>query len=474
MKKMFLLSISVIALFAAPAVQADVMILPANQALSGPPRWHNVENVYLDDALYAVDTCTSNKLDTFSVGLAEPGDTTGRKITNVVIYAKTRTSYPKAMLWMWPVFSGTAYRSGNLKVGTTETTLSFDITPQDSTLADTTWNWEEIVGLGIRYQPRTTKVAYLVNHMFAAVTYVDTINVQAAHTFAFDPIATPETVGVAFTAGIRALDSLGALMTGYNGTALISDLTGTVSPVMVTFAGGLAWPSLTISDTLRNDFIVIDDGMANDTSGLFDVVNSGLHHFAVDSIGMQLKNVPFTVSISARDFFDDTVTAFTGRADLWDMTGTLTPDSTGAFSAGVWSGSVNIAVGNLYDSIACSYFNGKAVTGLSSGFWVDDPLGVSGEKPAPAGPGTCRLEVSPNPFNQKAEFSVYSPGAGKARIIVYNLLGQKAAQKDLGSINPGTVKFNWDFGTALPQGVYFADLQIEGKKASFKKLVVLK
>ncbi|MDO9026959.1 MAG: hypothetical protein Q7U87_03665, partial [bacterium] len=448
MKYRALLCISVIVLAVVPSVRADVMILPANQALSGPPRWHNVENVYLDDALYAVDTCTSNKLDTFSVGLAEPADTVGKMITNVVIYAKTRAGYPKAMMWLWPVFSGTSYRSGNLKIGTTETTFSFDITPQDSTLADTTWNWEDIAGLGIRYQPRTTKVAYLVNHMFAAVTYVDTINVQAAHTFAFDPIATPETVGVAFAAGIRALDSLGALMTGYNGTALISDLTGTVSPVMVTFAGGLASPSLTISDTLRGNFLVIDDGIANDTSGLFDVVNSGLHHFAFDSIGMQLKDVPFAVSISARDFFDDTVTTFTGQADLWDISGTLTPDSTGAFAAGVWSGSVNIAVGNLYDSIACSYFNGKTVAGLSRGFWVDDPLGVSGEKPAPAGPGSCRLEVSPNPFNQKAEFSVYSPGAGKARIIVYNLLGQKAAQKDLGVINPGTVKLNWDFGTA--------------------------
>jgi hypothetical protein len=310
--------------------------------------------------------------------------------------------------------------------------------------------------------------------MFAAVTYIDTINVHAAHTFAFDPIATPETVGVAFTAGIRALDSLGALMTDYSGTALISDLTGTVSPALVTFANGLAAPNLTVSDTLRNNFLVIDDGMANDTSNLFDVVNSGLHHFAFDSIGMQLKDVPFAVSISARDFFDDTVTTFTGQADLWDISGTLTPDSTGAFAAGVWSGSVNIAVGNLYDSIACSHFNGKAVTGLSSGFWVDDPLGISGEKPAPALPGFCRMDVSPNPLYQRAEFSVYSPKAGQARIIVYNLLGQKAAQKDLGAINPGTVKLNWDLGTALPQGVYFAGLQIDGESASFKKLVILK
>jgi hypothetical protein len=450
------------------------MILPANQVLSGPPRWHNVENVYLDDALYAVDTCTSNRLDTFSVGLAEPSDTTGKMVTKVVIYAKARTHYPRAVMWLWPVFSGTSYRSGNLKIGTTETTFSFDITPQDSTLPDTTWNWEDIAGLGIRYQPRTTKVAYFVNHMFAAVTCVDTVNVQAFHSFAFDPIATPETVGVAFTAGIRVLDSLGAPMTGYSGTALISDLTGTVSPVLVTFAGGLASPVLTISDTLRNNFLVIDDGMANDTSNLFDVVNSGLHHFAVDSIGMQIKNIPFPISLSARDFFDDTVTAFTGKADLWDKTGTLTPDSTGAFTAGVWSGSVNVGAGISSDSIFISYYNGKLIAGVSNGFWVDDPLGISGDRPAPSLPGFCRMDVSPNPLYQRAEFSVYSPKAGQARIIIYNILGQTAARKELGAINSGTVRIHWDLGDVLPQGIYFAYLQIDGKNTAFRKLVILR
>jgi hypothetical protein len=211
-----------------------------------------------------------------------------------------------------------------------------------------------------------------------------------------------------------------------------------------------------------------------DTSGLFDVVNSGLHHFAVDSVGMQIKNIPFAISLSARDFFDDTVTAFTGQADLWDGTGTMTPDSTGNFTSGIWSGSVNIATGNLNDSIFCSYSNGKTFSGCSNVFWVDNPLGISGGEPTAPVSSICRLDVRPNPVYRQAEFSVYIPRPGQARIIIYNMLGQKARQKELGTINAGTAKINWDLGSSLPQGLYFARLEVNGNNTAFRKLVILK
>jgi hypothetical protein len=472
--KQKVLSISVLLFLTALNAKAGVMVLPADQVLSSPPRWHNVENVYLDDALYAIDTCTSNKLDTFTVGLQDPIDTLGKRITKVVIYSKARTHYPKAMFWLWPVFGGTAYRSGNFKIGTTETTFSFDITPQDSTLPDTTWNWDDIAGLGILYQARTTKVIYYINYEFAAVTYEDTINVQAAHRFVFAPIATPETVGVPFPLNISVLDSNNELLTSYNGSALITDQTGTVSPVTVNFAGGVGAANVIISDTLSNDFIVIDDGTANDTSGLFDVVNSGLHHFAIDSIGAQIKNIPFTVKLSARDFFDDTVATFAGKADLRDRTGTLTPDSTGSFVSGTWSGSVNVGAGIAVDSVFCSLFNGRTISGSSNAFYVDDPLGIEGDRPELSNPVTARLGINPNPVRDQAEFSAVSPAAGPARIVIYNMLGQKAAEKDLGNVTPGTVKVNWELGSKLPQGLYFAGLEINGKRTAFRKLVILK
>lgn len=449
--------------------QAGVMVLQANDSLTAAGAWANVPYSYFDDGLYTVGTGAANGSKNFRVGLADPADTINQRITGVVIYVKCYLAGSKGKLQLIPFYNevqGTA--SAPLGLSGTEITRSFDITVQR-----TQWLWDDIKNLSVQFKPKTAKT-YYANHIFAVVTSIDTMAAQASHRFVFDPVATPDTVGVAFPLGISALDSLGGLLTSYNGSVLISDQTGTLSPFIVNFAGGLAAASVTISDTLRNDFIVIDDGVANDTSGLFDVVNSGLHHFAVDSIGMQIKNIPFPVSLSARDFFDDTVTSFTGKADLWDKTGTLTPDSTGAFTAGVWSGSVNVGAGSNSDSIFISYYNGKVIAGVSNGFWVDDPMGVETERPLEGLAGPARLNIYPNPLYRKAEFSIYSPRAGSARIIVYNLLGQKAAQKDLGDINAGTVKTNWDLGSALPQGVYFADLQIDGKSASFKKLVILK
>jgi len=474
MKNIFLLCISTLILTIAPTGQAGVMILPANQVLSSSPKWHNLENIYLDDGLYAVDSCSAVNADTFTAGLADPTDTLNRRISKLVLYAKARTHYPKAMLWLWPVYDGKGYRSGNLKIGTTETLFSFDITPQDSALADTTWNWDDVTDLGFRFQSRTKKVIFFANYLFAAVTYVDTVLVPQLHHFQFDPIASPETVGVAFTVNISVHDSLDNPLTSYSGSALISDQTGSISPVMIAFAGGQATASVAISDTIRNDYIVVDDGQVQDTSGLFDVANSGLHHFAVDSIGMQIKNIPFAISLSARDFFDDTVTTFTGKTDLGDGTGTLTPDSTGNFTAGTWSGSVNIAAGNMNDSIFCSYSSGKTISGCSNVFWVDDPLGVSGGKPTLPVSNVCRLDIRPNPLYRQAEFSVYTPRPGPARIIIYNMLGQKAGQKDLGSINAGTVKVNWELGSSLPQGLYFARLEVNGNNTAFRKLVILR
>jgi hypothetical protein len=86
----------------------------------------------------------------------------------------------------------------------------------------------------------------------------------------------------------------------------------------------------------------------------------------------------------------------------------------------------------------------------------------------------CRLEIRPNPVRQRAEFSVYSPNAGQARIIIYNMLGQKTSQKELGGIAAGTIKINWELGSSLPQGLYFVGLEINGKRTAFRKLIILK
>jgi hypothetical protein len=469
-----LCSLPLIIILLSSAAFGGVAIFPANQEFSSPARWHNVPNVYIDDGLYAIDTCSSNKLDTFSVGLADPIDTLNKQITNVTIYAKARTHYPKAMFWLWPVYNDIGYRSGNLKIGTTETLYSFDITPQDTALADSTWNWNDITGLGIRFHARTTKVIYFVNYMFAAVTYVDTVDIEQTHHFQVDPIASPETVGVYFPLNVSVLDSLGNPYNTYNGSALLTDLTGTLSPVTISFTNGIGSIMVAVNDTISNNFITIDDGVAKDTSNLFNVVNSGLHHFVFDSIGAQTKNVPFGITVTAMDFFDDPVTTFTGKADINDKTTTITPDSTGPFVSGIWSGSVNIAAGILSDTIFCSYFNGKSIPGTSNVFTVTDPSGISGDKPASPSDARFSLNISPNPARDNARFIMNIPKAGRGELIIYNILGQTVIRKELENLSPGQAEVNMNFASSFPQGLYFVRATLNGEMTALKKLLVMR
>jgi len=452
-----------------------VSIFPANQELSSPERWHNIDNVYIDDGLYAIDTCSSNKLDTFTVGLADPIDTLYKKISKVTIYAKARTHYPRAMFWLWPVYENMGYRSGNLKIGTTETLYSFDITPQDTALADSSWNWNDIADLGIRFQARTTKVIYFVNYMFAAVTYVDTINEMQSHHFQIDPIPTPQTVGIPFTLNVSVLDSLGGILTSYNGSALINDLTGTVSPIMMNFTNGLGSVAVSINDTLTGDNIIIDDGVASDTSNAFDVVLGAVHHFAIDTISSpQVMAQQFSISISARNFFDDTVVTFSDKAGLFDKTGTITPDSVGPFISGLWNGNVSVASAISSDTVLCSYYNGNTITGTSNGFEVYNPSGIEGDKPSIQIDQKFNFSISPNPARNDAKFIMSIPKAGMAELIVYNILGQAVNRKELGNLSAGQAVVDMNFASFYPQGLYFVKATLEGHKPVIKKLVITK
>ncbi len=55
------------------------------------------------------------------------------------------------------------------------------------------------------------------------------------------------------------------------------------------------------------------------------VVPAALDHFAVGAIGTQTAGTPFTVTLTAQDAFNNTVTGFTGTASLSTTAGSITP-----------------------------------------------------------------------------------------------------------------------------------------------------
>jgi hypothetical protein len=105
------------------------------------------------------------------------------------------------------------------------------------------------------------------------------------------------------------------------------------------------------------------------TSVTATFTQSILHHFDFDPISSpQTAGSAFAITITAKDQHENIVTSYTGSNTLSDSTGTISPTSTGAFSAGVWTGSVTITKAQTGVTITTT---GDSKTGTSNNFNVN-------------------------------------------------------------------------------------------------------
>lgn len=453
-----------------PALSTAATIkLDANDSLTATGAWQNVANCYADDGLYAVGSGLANGTRYFRVGLADPPDTVNQAITNVVIYAKGYSSSSRGKVRLIPYFDDVAgVSSGSFTFALTEVVRSLDITGQRIP-----WTWSDIVNLSVQFTPRTA-ATFSVNHIFAVVTSVDTMAAADSHYFVFDAIASPETLGLYFPVVIRAMTTPGdTVMSSYNNTASLTDLTGATTPNIVTFTAGLCSVQVMIAQDTVNTMLLVNDGDTSGTSNQFDVINPGLHHFGFGPIGSQTVGVPFPVTIAALDFYGDTAATFTDKADLWDLSGTLTPDSSGVFSGGLWTGNLTISAAITSDTLYCSRtIGGRTYSGKSNGFAV--PTGISGDEPVISPIKSFGLDISPNPTSGRTQILLAMPKPGKVVLILYNVLGQEVARKEPGLLPSGNNKLNWVFESAQPQGLYFLRAMVDDQATAMKKLLILK
>lgn len=188
--------------------------------------------------------------------------------------------------------------------------------------------------------------------------------------FVFDPISSPQSVGVAFTIKVTALDQNGNIVTSYAGTNTLSASTGsgTINPPTTdAFVNGVWTGSVKITKTQNSVTITTTGSSKTGTSNSFDVTVGALDHFAFDSIGPQTAGVAFTIKMTAVDAAGNVVTSYTGSNTLTDTTVTITPTATGSFTAGVWTGSVIITKAQTDVTITT---NGGGKTGTSNSFTV--------------------------------------------------------------------------------------------------------
>jgi 5'-nucleotidase/UDP-sugar diphosphatase len=97
------------------------------------------------------------------------------------------------------------------------------------------------------------------------------------------------------------------------------------------------------------------------------IVSGEAVSFVFDTIADQKTRVPFEITITAHDAEGIVAASYTGKANLIDLTGTISPTTTDNFAKGVWTGEVTITKAYTDNTITASH---SEITGSSNDFDV--------------------------------------------------------------------------------------------------------
>lgn len=190
--------------------------------------------------------------------------------------------------------------------------------------------------------------------------------------FEFSTIG-PQSVGVPFSVTITAKDEFGNICTNFNGSITLSAVNSTVTePTSITFTNGI-WNGNIKLGAPGSDVqlkAILTTPSVTSTSNAFSVAK-GLHHFLISTIGNQDKEVPFEVTITAKDEDNLTFTSFTGSVNLTCSLGigTIEPITLGPFVNGSITSNIKInKPGNNVTITVTDPISGK--TGTSNSFKV--------------------------------------------------------------------------------------------------------
>ncbi len=145
-----------------------------------------------------------------------------------------------------------------------------------------------------------------------------------------------------------------------------------ISPVSVTTdANGQA--TFTVSDTVPE----VVTYTATDTTDTVTITQTAsvtfttgaVDHFAISQISSsQTVDGSFSIIVTAKDAYNHTVTSFTGPVSLSVATGNISPETSGTFTSGVWTGDVTVNTAAESQTITAS--DGTR-TGTSISFTVN-------------------------------------------------------------------------------------------------------
>ncbi|HVS85919.1 MAG TPA: hypothetical protein VHD91_09830 [Gaiellaceae bacterium] len=192
----------------------------------------------------------------------------------------------------------------------------------------------------------------------------------ASFTVTVKPATAPVGSALSFTA--VAKDALGSVVANYDGTATATyaDNLGPVSPSGVSWTNGTGKGTLTVAAPVKADVLTVADGPASGSSKAFNAVGPATH-FTVTAAPTTLKRGgQLTVTVTALDAVDNTVTSYAGPVTFADLGGTATV----TVVSQAWAGGVDRAVLTVSDaprsadSITVADASDSSVSGSSNTF----------------------------------------------------------------------------------------------------------
>ncbi len=243
-----------------------------------------------------------------------------------------------------------------------------------------------------------------------------------------NPIVVNNTVTVSVTiSGVSG----GATPTG---TATFQTKIGTGSWITIGSAVSLSSGSVSttyVPQTVGSyQFQVVYSGDSNYNgatgSAMSVTVNfASLDHFVFSSVGTQVAGTSFSITITAKDASNNTLTNYVGTNTLNVSTGTISPSVTGVFSSGVWGGSVTLTGA---DSGVTLFTTGSGMSGTSSIFTVN-----SGAL------NSFTFAVISSPQTAGSVFSITVTAKDVYGNNVTGYIGSPSLTVSAGSISPGTM-----------------------------------
>jgi F0F1-type ATP synthase membrane subunit c/vacuolar-type H+-ATPase subunit K len=211
--------------------------------------------------------------------------------------------------------------------------LSNSITPNQTT-AFTAGVWTGYV------QFSSTRSADTITASFAAVSGVsntfDVISNLLDHVVV-TPSSSSVVAGSTQAFSSQGYDNLGNAIIGITYSWSVLGAIGSVNPttgVSTTFTASQS----TGLGTLR---VAGTQGTITKTAdAAITITPASLHHFTFNSLADQVAGTSFTLTLTAKDTYENTISTFTGPVGLTDTLSGIVPSATTAFTNGVWSGLV--------------------------------------------------------------------------------------------------------------------------------------